>query len=118
MSETARVQIGQPESPQRGWTHLLPIVDLLLAHGNTLARVDPDDGCPFWENKSGYQCTFSKPLDMDLINRHFILPELTGYDPEDDSIFDQKNWMIIYGQWPGLLERNREAANRAARGHS
>lgn len=63
------------------YAHLQPIVDLLLKHGNQSAYEF------LWgENRTGFFCHLSKPIDFDLIDRTFELPESVRLFPEQGSI--------------------------------
>jgi hypothetical protein len=74
------------------YTHLEPIVDLLLQHGNSLAR-------PYrWgENRSGFFCFLAKPIDFDLIESTFVLPETVRLARSEGSVECDVTWAIIKG---------------------
>jgi hypothetical protein len=73
-------------------THLEPIVDLLLQHGNKLAR-------PYrWgENWNGFFCFLAKPIDFDLIESTFVLPDTVRLARLDGSVECDVTWATIKG---------------------
>jgi hypothetical protein len=74
------------------YSHLEPIVDLLLQHGNELAR-------PYrWgENRSGFFCFLAKPIDFDLIESTFVLPEIVRLARYEGSVECDVTWATIKG---------------------
>lgn len=74
------------------YTHLEPIVDLLLQHGNELAR-------PYrWgENRSGFFCFLAKPIDFHLIESTFMLPETVRLERSEGSVECDATWAVIKG---------------------
>jgi hypothetical protein len=77
--------------------HLEPIVDALLAAGNTLAT-------PYrWgENRTGYFCHLVRPIDFALVKQEFELPDFILLNPSEDSIECDRTWATIQG---GLMDR-------------
>lgn len=74
------------------YTHLEPIVDLLLNNGNRLAR-----DYRWGENRSGFYCFLQQPLDFKLIESTFELPSFIRIDRENNSIQCDQTWASIRG---------------------
>jgi hypothetical protein len=74
------------------YSHLEPIVDLLLKEGNELAR-----GYRWGENRTGYYCFLVKPVDFDLIESTFLLPPNVRLDRDEDSVECDVTWASIKG---------------------
>lgn len=74
------------------YAHLEPIVDLLLANGNALAL-------PFrWgENRTGFFCSLSKPIDFDLIETTFSLPSTVRLARVEGNVECDVTWACIQG---------------------
>jgi hypothetical protein len=73
-------------------SHLDPIVSLLLAHGNQLSY-----DFAWGQDRTGYFCHLQKPLDFDLIEATFELPDFVTLRREDDAIECEKTWATIRG---------------------
>ena len=72
--------------------HMETLVDLLLNHGNTLAREDR------WHHDMAAQiCFLSKPIDFDLVESHFELPANVHLTKERDAIECDETWRTIQG---------------------
>lgn len=95
MTETGRIDLGMPEDEGAPYTHLLPVVEDLVRRGNPVARRGAEGGV-FFSNQGGHLAILAKPLDIDHIRRTY---DLTGfhYLPEQDLLFDERNWVSIYG---------------------
>lgn len=74
------------------YSHLEPIVDLLLRSGNRLAR-----DYRWGENRTGYFCFLQYPIDFELIESSFELPEFIRLDRENDAIECDQTWASIRG---------------------
>jgi hypothetical protein len=74
------------------YSHLDPIVDLLLANGNRLAHE-----FKWGENRTGFFCHLRKDLDFDLIDKTFELPPFVRQHRENNSIECDKTWATIVG---------------------
>ncbi|QWC84616.1 hypothetical protein KLP28_13730 [Nocardioidaceae bacterium] len=59
---------GRPSHRSPAYASLVPVVELLVAHGNSLA----DDG--FLNSPGGWYCRMTKTLDIDLVERERDLP--------------------------------------------
>jgi hypothetical protein len=74
------------------YTHLEPIVDLLLQNGNELAR-----SYRWGENRSAFFCFLAKPIDFDLIESKFTLPESVRLARCERSVECDVTWATIKG---------------------
>ena len=74
------------------YSHLEPIVDLLLRNGNSLAK-----DFRWGENRSGFYCFLQAPLDFDLIEKSFVIPESIRLDRENNEINCDHTWASIKG---------------------
>jgi hypothetical protein len=74
------------------YSHLEPIVDFLLATGNSLARE-----YRWGESRSGFHCLLSQPIDLDKIQASFELPEFIYLNRETGSVECQTTWASITG---------------------
>jgi len=74
------------------YSHLDPIVDLLLQGGNLLARE-----YRWGENRTGYFCFLQKPIDFDLIDATFTLPPSVRLDRDQDGVECDVTWASIKG---------------------
>jgi len=90
MSEKILIQYI-PKS-EFAYSHLDPIVDFLLAHGNELA-------CDYrWgSNKTNFFCDLKWQIDFDLIENNFILPDYIQLNRNRSSIQCDKTWAEING---------------------
>jgi hypothetical protein len=74
------------------YSHLEPIIDLLLGQGNTLAHK-----YRWGENRTGFFCHLAKPIDFKLIEASFELPPWVRLTGERDAIECDKTWTTIQG---------------------
>ena len=95
MTEQRRIE-ADPADEHEPYTHLVPLVEALVAHGNALAR-PPSDGGVFSPSQGGWVAYLRDRIDWDWVKANFELPDLLRYDPKDDEIFDHKNWISILG---------------------
>src|SRR5262249_7765012 len=80
------------------YVNLLPLVEALLAHGNTLIF----EGDPFLLTRDGWYCELRDPIDFDLIEATFVLPTTTICSRRRDGIVDILTRSFITGHgWPG-----------------
>jgi hypothetical protein len=98
-SVTGKIELGQPEWEYRPYTQLLPLVDDLIRRGNRLARTG-ERGEAFFGNQDGYNAYLAEPLDIEYLRATYDLPGFV-YDPAEDSLFDSRNWVTIYGSDAG-----------------
>jgi hypothetical protein len=97
---TDRVRIAaDPEEGQLPFTHLLPLVQGLIDHGNPIAHPGPNGG-PFSPTQGGWVAYLTRRIDWDWVQQTFELPDLVRYDRKEDEIFDHKNWISILGSNP------------------
>lgn len=70
--------------------HLEPIVDFLIATGNSLAH-------PYrWgSNREGYFCHLAKPINFHALMDEFELPETIVFGIERNVIYCQKTGCLI-----------------------
>jgi hypothetical protein len=68
----------------------------LLDHGNRITKPGPD-GDLFAPSQDGWVAYLADRLDWAWLQSTFELPELLRYDPEEDEIFDHKNWVSVSG---------------------
>jgi hypothetical protein len=74
------------------YVHLDPLVDILLAHGSRLAFV-----YRWAQNRTGFYCPMTKPIDFDLIEQTFDLPDFVRLDREGGAIECDSTWARIVG---------------------
>ena len=80
------------------YTNLLPLVEAVLARGNTLVL----EGDPFVLKPSGWYCELRDPIDFDLIEASFVLPPTIICSRQRDGIVDVFTRSFITGRgWPG-----------------
>lgn len=75
----------------RPYANILPIDDLLVAHGNRVI------GGGFVLSQHGWRCQLDSSLDFDVIARTFVLPPTILVSPSTDSVLDQLSWCVIEG---------------------
>lgn len=93
----AKITISEGDEG-RPYAHMLPIVELLLRHGNGLA-----ENGPFYQDRDGWRCDLCRPIDFQLVRSSFILPSSIKLVPEHDSILCRNTWTVITG--PNATER-------------
>jgi hypothetical protein len=80
------------------YTNLLPLVEAVLAGGNTLVF----EGDPFVLKPSGWYCELRDPIDFDLVEASFALPATTVCSRRRDGIVDVLTRSFITGRgWRG-----------------
>lgn len=89
-----------PHNGAKPYTHLEPIVELLLASGNELS--DPLPSFPlqdkgFYMDRDGWKCDFKMPIDFKLVTSNFEIPPSIIISEKNNSIFCQKTWVEIRG---------------------
>ena len=95
MTDRQRIE-ADPADPHRPYTHLLPLVQALIDHGNPLAR-PAASGDLFSPSQGGWVAYLSGRIDGAWVQETFELPDLVRYDRSDDEIFDHKHWVSILG---------------------
>ena len=95
MTERPRIE-ADPENDGRPYTHLEPLVQALIDHGNPLAKEGPNGGL-FCPTQGGWVAYLSERIDWAWVAETFELPERLRYKPDDDEIVDHKNWVSILG---------------------
>ncbi|MFF3403496.1 hypothetical protein ACFYW6_33995 [Streptomyces sp. NPDC002659] len=85
---------GDPGSAEP-WRNLLPVVELLLAHGN---RYVPGREGFIEDPHGGAECDLELPLDFDLLAAEVTFPDTVEVGPpEADGILDRGTWCVISG---------------------
>jgi hypothetical protein len=77
---------------ERPFAHLQPIVDVLIANGNSYAHASG-----FFRTQAGWLCELKRPLDFDLIGRIFLLPDSIELVEANGSIWCRNCWSEICG---------------------
>jgi hypothetical protein len=95
MTERRRIE-EEPAAGAHNYAHLVPLVEALIEHGNELA-FPPSDGGVFGGDQGGPVAFLTGRIDWKWVQDNFELPDLVRYDPEQDEIFDNKNWISIRG---------------------
>jgi hypothetical protein len=93
------IKIG-PGDPDASlpYANLLPLVETLLAHGNSLAF----DGDPFLLTRDGWCCQLRHPIDFALVEATFVLPATIICPRRHDGIVDVLTRSFIRGPgWRG-----------------
>ncbi|WP_158709955.1 hypothetical protein [Streptomyces katrae] len=76
------------------YSTLLPVVALLLAHGN---RYVPGREGFIVDPRGGAACELELPLDFELLAAEVTFPETVDARPERDGILDRGTWCLISG---------------------
>nr|WSW48037.1 hypothetical protein OG296_35925 [Streptomyces sp. NBC_01001] len=84
---------GDPGSAEP-YRSLLPVVELLLAHGN---RYVPGREGFIEDPHGGAACELELPLDFDLLAAEVTFPDTVDARPEGDGILDLETWCLISG---------------------
>ena len=79
------------------YSHLEPIVDVLLQNGNYLAHK-----YRWGENRTGAFCHLSEDLDFDLIERSFEIPSIIRLLRDSNTIECDVSWATILGGYSKL----------------
>ena len=95
MSER-RTIAADPEDEHLPYTHLLPLVQALVEHGNRITHYG-ERGELFAAGQGGWVAYLADRLDWEWVQEQFDLPDLLRYDDAADEIFDHKNWVSILG---------------------
>ena len=77
------------------YSHLEPIVDLLLTNGNSLSHE-----YRWGENRTGFYCHLQHRLDFDLIESTFEFPSFVRLNRQNDSVECDQTWASIVGGMP------------------
>ena len=85
-----RREIAFDSSTRPVYEHLRPILLLLLSAGNELAR-DYEWG----EDRTGYFCLLRRPIDFDLIEAQFAIPEFIRLERGRGCVECDKTWTSI-----------------------
>ena len=89
-----------PDSaPGRYYERLVPIVEALVEAGNRLVHEDGDRG--FIPQQDGYNAYLTDPIDFDLLERVFEVPDDLLLDRERDLLMDRRTFAMVYGSTAG-----------------
>ena len=70
---------------------LLPVVELLVAHGNLAVAGG------FVNSQGGWYCQMSDRLDHDLVRQNLVVPSSWDMSEAHDTILDRLTWSCIVG---------------------
>jgi hypothetical protein len=88
--EVLRVPANLSDPP---YSHLLPILDGLVANGNA-----PVNRAGFYMTRDGYRCDLTRSIDFGLLRRTFEFPPTIILSEELDSLFCKNSWVQIVGR--------------------
>lgn len=91
---------AKPRESEPPYSHLEPLVTALLARGNSFAT-----GGGFYQDRDGWRCDLSNPIDFDFIESHFELPKSLRLSRTHDSILCENTWIEISSGLPGSVTR-------------
>ena len=77
------------------YSHLLPIVEALLAAGNSL-EPDTSTSAPFRPDQSGFYCPLVRPIAFVAVRHLTLRPEVHLVE-DDDYIWCEHCWAEIRG---------------------
>lgn len=75
------------------YANLLPLVDVLRGHGNTLLF----NGDGFFLTQDGWCCELRDPIDFDFVEATFVFPESIVFSRQHDRIVDNLTHAEING---------------------
>jgi hypothetical protein len=96
-----------PQEGELPYSHLQPIVSLLLANG---AQFTLEHG--WYQNRDGWRCDLSTPIPFDLVRERFDFPKSISLGEEHDCILCRKTWIVIQGS--GAAKRPNQSLQRNA----
>ncbi len=86
--QAAKIDIESTD-PRQPFLNLMPIVDVLVEHGNAA-----QDAGFVW-NPEGWTCQLIRQIDFDLVRRSFELPPSIVLSEQHDAILDRRSWISI-----------------------
>ena len=86
-----------PADEAAPFTHLVPLIDLLVAHGNQPLAMTRANRWGFYRTQGGWMCAMRDPIDFSLIRRSFELPPSIRLNPAADAIYCDRTWIEIKG---------------------
>jgi hypothetical protein len=95
MSQRPRIEAA-PVNDHTPYTHLLPLVQALIDHGNRIT-LPGQRGQLFAPSQGGYVAYLAKRIDWTWLQETFELPDTLRYNPSRDEIFDTRNWVSVLG---------------------
>ncbi len=87
------------DAPARYYERLVPLVEVLVQAGNGLLNEHGDRG--FIPQPDGYNAYLTGPIDFDLLEREFEVPDDVQLDRERDMVVDRRTFATIYGSTAG-----------------
>ena len=75
--------------------HLAPVMVALVQAGNTVTHRNSHFG--FISQPHGWVAYLDEPIDFDLIEARFVLPDTIVLDRDGDRILDNHNWAEVLG---------------------
>lgn len=91
---------SSPKAGSKPYSHLEPIVEILLAAGNELSDSLPNfplEGKGFYMDRDGWKCDLKMPIDFKLIASKLELPASIVISEKNNSILCQNTWVEIRG---------------------
>ncbi len=76
-------------------SHLAPVMVALVEAGNSVTYANSNFG--FVPQPDGWQAFLDEPIDFDLVERRFRLPETITLHREADEIRDAGSYSTVYG---------------------
>jgi hypothetical protein len=89
--------------PEHPYANLQPIVDALVAAGNSCLS----DG--FQPSPDAWECRMAGPIDMALVAAMFTLPPNVVASASTDTVLDRNTWSVIEG--PGADKARSRASD-------
>lgn len=92
--------------------HLVPIVEMLITHGNRVLNPPPSAASGhlmageqrWYSSHGGYRIDLRRPIDFELVTSVFDVPKTIDMNKAFDRIDDEITWSGILG--PGAVERS------------
>jgi len=81
-----------PLDEARPYSHLEPIVDLLIERGNEVSGP-----AKFYMDRDGWRCDLKRPINFRLVEERFDLPPSIFLSRSNDAILCQNTWIEIKG---------------------
>ncbi len=89
--------------------HISPVMLALVEAGNEVVWRNENFG--FVPAPHGWTAELARPIDFDLVERRFVLPDTISLDREGDCIWDHGSQAVVLGA--DAARRSREEAQRA-----
>lgn len=82
-----------PTKGEADYSHLIPIVQLLLSRGNKLSSKTM-----FYKDKDGWRCDLVNPIDFNALLEQFDIPESIFLNRDLNAILCRNTWIEIKGK--------------------